>query len=58
MPKWAGCTSCDDTGELVCIECLGVGEHPDEDGVICDWCLGDGVTQCDNCDGAGGWYEE
>ncbi len=58
MAYWVNCTACETTGEELCIECLGVGEDPDEDGTICTWCLGDGVTQCGKCTGEQGWYAE
>jgi hypothetical protein len=43
---------------VVCLRCLGVGEEPDEDGVACIDCIGEGADDCDSCDGIGGWYNE
>jgi len=58
MARWSVCGACDGEGELVCLSCLGVGEDCDKDGLACLDCLGDGVLDCEQCDGAGGWFDE
>lgn len=58
MATWATCAECDGTGEVLCLACLGVGEEPDEDGISCVVCIGDGINACEPCDGAGGWFDE
>lgn len=58
MARWTTCAECEGKCEVLCLRCLGIGEDPDEDGVACVDCLGEGTSVCEPCDGVGGWFTE